>query len=149
MSTGSALLQRSPMTTVTDSEVPGETPGIELVDPMPGFPGARRFALVELAPGGALFALRSLDDPALRFLVVPPLPLFPGYAPEVDDEVADRLGLATADDALVLLVVTPGERAADATANLLAPVVVNRHTRAAAQVVLADASLPVRAPLQR
>ncbi len=125
-----------------------DLPEISLVEPLPGFPDARRFALVELAPGGALFALRSLDDPDLRFLVVPPAPFFPDYAPEIDDISAATLQLTGADDALVLLVVTPGDTPADATANLLAPVVVNVRTHAAAQVVLADASLPIRRPLR-
>ncbi len=133
------------MSVETDHEVPT----IEMIDPMPGFPGARRFALVDLAPGGALSALRSLDDPELRFLVVPPALYFPDYAPEIDDETAQRLQLTTAEDALVLLVVTPGETPADATANLLAPVVVNHRTQRAAQVVLTDSSLALRAPLRR
>jgi flagellar assembly factor FliW len=133
---------------VTAASASTDLPEISLVEPLPGFPDARRFALVELAPGGALFALRSLDDPDLRFLVVPPAPFFPDYAPEIDDISAATLQLTGADDALVLLVVTPGDTPADATANLLAPVVVNVRTHAAAQVVLADASLPIRRPLR-
>ncbi len=133
---------------MTAASASTDLPEISLVEPLPGFPDARRFALVELAPGGALFALRSLDDPDLRFLVVPPAPFFPDYAPEIDDISAATLQLTGADDALVLLVVTPGDTPADATANLLAPVVVNVRTHAAAQVVLADASLPIRRPLR-
>jgi flagellar assembly factor FliW len=126
-----------------------ELPEINLVDPLPGFPTARRFALVDLGAGGALFALRSLEDADLRFLVVPPAPFFPDYAPEIDTAAAAELELSDAADALVLLMVTPGVSPADATVNLLAPVVVNARTRAAAQIVLADSSLPLRAPLKR
>ncbi|RJK92463.1 flagellar assembly protein FliW [Vallicoccus soli] len=113
---------------------------------MAGFPDHRRFALVALDEAGLLYALRSLEDPALRFLVAPPAPFFPDYAPELDDEQAALLGLGSAEDALVLVVVTPGASPADATANLLAPVVVNQRTRTAAQVVL-DQDLPLHAPL--
>ncbi|MDP9394645.1 MAG: flagellar assembly protein FliW [Actinomycetota bacterium] len=134
---------------MTAAALEDEAPTLELVEPMPGFPGARHFHLVELAAGGTLYALRSVEDPALRFLVVPPTFFFPDYAPEIDDADAARLGLDSADDAVVLLVVTPGDTPADATANLLAPVVVNTATRRAAQVVLADSSLPLRAPLRR
>jgi flagellar assembly factor FliW len=122
---------------------------IAFVEPLPGFPEARRFALVELAAGGVLYALRSLDDPQLRFLVVPPAPFFPDYTPVIDDSAAADLELESAQDALVLLMVTPGESPEQATANLLAPVVVNARTRRAAQVVLADSSLALRAPLRR
>ncbi len=62
-----------------------DLPVIELVHPMPGFPDRRQFALVTLDDLGTLCALRSLDDPELRFLVVPPAPFFPDYSPELDD----------------------------------------------------------------
>ncbi len=124
-----------------------DIPVIELIQPMPGFPDRRRFTLVMLDDDGVLCALRSLDDPDLRFLVVPPAPFFPDYAPEIDDTVAAQLGLTTADDALVLLVLNAGESLGDTTANLLAPVVVNTQTHRAAQIILEDTSLPVSALL--
>ena len=124
-------------------------PTIELVEGMPGFPGLRRFALVRLDDLGLLYALRSLDAPDVRFLVVPPAPFFPEYEPELDDATAARLGVSAADEVLLLLIVTPGERPQDATANLLAPLVVNATTSAAAQVVLDDSRLPLRQKLTR
>ncbi len=123
-----------------------EIPVIEMVEPMPGFPERTRFALVRLDEDGVLCSLKSVDDPDLRFLVVPPAIFFPDYAPEIDDLTAAALGIERAEDALVLVVVNPGEQAATATANLLAPVVVNTVSRQATQVVLSD-DLPIRAPL--
>ena len=123
-----------------------EIPVIEMVEPMLGFPDRTRFALVQLDESGVLCALRSVDDPSLRFLVVPPNVFFPDYAPVVDDASVATLGIASADDVLVLVVVNPGDSAAAATANLLAPVLVNTVTRQGGQVVLTD-ELPVRAPL--
>ena len=125
-----------------------DLPGLEFVGPVAGFPELRRFVLAELDPASVLRALRSLEDPALRFLVVPPGPFFPEYAPEIEDAWAETLELSRAEDALVLVIVTPGATAADATANLLAPVVINVTTRRAAQIVLEDSSLPLRAPLR-
>jgi flagellar assembly factor FliW len=124
-----------------------ELPSLEFVSPFPGFPGKTRFALVSLDDAGLLYALHSLDEPSLRFLVVPPAPFFPEYAPEIDDVTAASLELTRAEQALVLLVLNPGDSATAATANLLAPIVVNIETRHAAQVVLSGADLPVRAPL--
>ena len=60
---------------------------------------------------------------------------------------AERLGLGVADDAIVLAVVTLRDRPEDATLNLLGPIVVNRHTHEAAQIVLPTTSYSVRAPL--
>ena len=50
---------------------------------------------------------------------------------------------------MVLVVLTVGATLASSTANLVAPIVVNRVTRQAAQVVLADQDLPLAAPLVR
>ena len=111
-----------------------------------GFPLSERYALVEV-PDSPLFLLRSLDVTGLEFVVVPPALFFPGYAPEIDDASAARLGLVDAEDALLLVVLTVTDDARTATANLLAPVVLNQRTRAAAQVVLAE-DWPLRAPLR-
>lgn len=124
-----------------------DIPVIELVHAMPGFPEHRRFALVQLDDDGVLCALRSLDDPDLRFLVASPVPFFPDYAPVVDDDVVAELEIGDVDDVLVLLVLTAGSSLGDTTANLLAPVLVNTATRRASQVILDDPALSVATPL--
>ena len=117
-------------------------------DGLPGFPAAHRFTLSPWGADDSPFSvLQSADDADLRFVVVPPELFFPDYAPEIGDDDAERLGLEASDDAILLVVVTLGERAADATANLLGPIVVNRHTLAGAQVVCSQQDLPARAPL--
>jgi flagellar assembly factor FliW len=124
-----------------------DIPAIELVHPLPGFPDQRRFALVQLDDEGVLCQLRSLDDPALRFLVMPPVPFFPDYAPEVSDDVVADLQIESAEDVIVLLVLNAGDSLDTTTANLMAPVVVNTATLRASQVILDDPTLPLAAPL--
>lgn len=124
-----------------------QLPVLEMVRPLIGFPELTRFALARLDEDGTICDLRSLDDPDTSFVVVPPHVFFPDYGPEVDDSVVTELGLAGAEDLLTLVVVTLGEGPADTTANLMAPVLVNHRTRRAAQVVLDDLDLPIRAPL--
>jgi flagellar assembly factor FliW len=124
-----------------------EIPVIELVHPMPGFPDRSRFALVQLDDDGVLCSLRSLDDPELRFLVVPPVQFFPDYAPEVDDDVVAELGISTAEDVLLLVVLTAGDSLATTTANLAAPLLVNHATRRGGQIVLDQPGLEIATPL--
>lgn len=124
-----------------------EIPVIELVQPMPGFPGHTRFTLVQVDDTGLLCALRSLEDPDLRFLVMPPAAFFPDYAPVVDDETVEGLGIEAVEDVLLLVVVNPGESLDSTTANLIAPVLVNTVTLRAQQVILDDPSLSVAVPL--
>lgn len=123
-------------------------PELMMAGGLAGFPDAERYVLVELPEASPLALLRSLDEPGLEFVVVPPTVFFPDYAPELDDADAERLGLTDAADALLLVVVTVGESVETSTVNLLAPVVINQRTLAAAQVIL-QANLPLRAPLRR
>jgi flagellar assembly factor FliW len=131
----------------TAHPVAEDIPTLDLVGPMLGFPEHRRYALARLDEEGAIYELRSLEDSGLRFVVVPPMLFFSGYAPEIDDATAALLEADDAEDLLALVVVTLGRGLSDATANLLAPVVVNHRKRLAAQVVLDDATLPVRTTL--
>lgn len=124
-----------------------DIPVLTMVGPMLGFPEHGRFGLARLDEQGAVCDLRSLDDPELRFVVVPPGPFFADYAPEITEATAAELEATTAEELVALVVVTLGDGLAEATANLLAPVLVNPARRLAAQVVLDDATLPLRAPL--
>ena len=131
------------MAAVPDDE---ELPELHFVRPLPGFGDLRRFVLVELPAGeGALFELRSLEEPAVRFVAAVPTAFFPDYAFDLDEGDCDQLGLADEGDALVLVLLTVGRDAAATTANLLAPVVLNARTRQAVQVILSGTDWPVRA----
>lgn len=125
-----------------------DLPIISFVAPMPGFPEHRHFVLVRLDDEGLLLALTSLHDPEVRFLVVPPAVFFPDYAPEIPDDSVDLLGITSAEQVLVLLVITAGETVEATTANLLAPILVDQTNRRALQVVLTGSGLPVRAELK-
>ena len=122
-------------------------PTISMAVPMPGFPAHREFVLVRLNDDGLLYAFTSIQDPELRFLVAPPEPFFPDYAPEIENEVFSALNTRDADRLLLLTVITAGVE--ETTANLLAPIVVDRDSMRAMQVVLSGTGYPVRAIMHR
>jgi flagellar assembly factor FliW len=122
-------------------------PTIDMAVPMPGFPAHREFVLVRLHEEGLLYAFTSIDDPELRFLVAPPEPFFPDYAPEIENEVLAALNTKDPDRLLLLVVITAGVN--ETTANLLAPIVVDRDSRRAMQVVLTGSGMPIRAVMNR
>jgi flagellar assembly factor FliW len=133
-------------TAVAESAV--DTQELYFENGLPGFPEARRFTLIRWGDEQSPFSImRAVELEGLEFVVVPPIVFFPDYAPEVDDATVGRLELNTAEDALVLAVVTLGDKPADATANLMGPIVVNRHTNKAAQAVLAQSGYDLRTPL--
>jgi flagellar assembly factor FliW len=122
-------------------------PTITMAVPMPGFPSHRDFVLVRLNDDGLLYAFTSIENPELRFLVAPPEPFFPDYAPEIENAVFAALNTKDPDRLLLLTVITAGEH--ETTANLLAPIVVDRDSMRAMQVVLSGSGYPVRAIINR
>lgn len=131
--------------TMTDTEL--DMPIIDMAVPMPGFPAHRQFVLVRLSEEGLLFAFTSIQDPDLRFLVAPPEPFFPDYAPEIENEALAALNTKDPDRLLVMVVITAGVD--ETTANLFAPIIVDRDTKRAIQVVLNGSNMPVRAVMRK
>jgi flagellar assembly factor FliW len=120
---------------------------ITFTQPIPGFPSLKRFVLVRMDDESVISELRSLEKAEVRFVVATPAAFFSDYGIELDDQQCADLGLTDAEDVLVLVMLTVGDDAASTTANLLAPVVINVRTRAAAQIILTGSDWPVRAPL--
>ena len=81
--------------------------------------------------------------------MIEPGGVIPGYELELFDEDAAQLGIAGPEDAFILNIVTVSRtQPPTATVNLASPVVVNRRTGLAKQVVLANhARYQVRHPL--
>jgi flagellar assembly factor FliW len=134
----------------TMTEEPAITAGVadvHFIMPLPGFPQAEHFVLEPVEEIGVLSLLRSTDQVGLEFVVAVPEAFFPDYAPELDDTTAERLGLTTAEDALVFVILTVAETIENSTANLMAPVVVNRHTGQAIQALLISSEYEIRTPL--
>ncbi|MGH1526747.1 flagellar assembly protein FliW [Leifsonia sp. L25] len=113
--------------------------------PPPGLEPLDDFSLEPVAGADGLFTLASIERPEIRLFTIDASRHLPGYSPELPDDRAIELGIAVAEDALLLVVVTPSREGS--TVNLLAPVVVNRATGSALQLVLEDDAFPVRAEL--
>jgi flagellar assembly factor FliW len=78
---------------------------------------------------------------SVHFIVVEPAGLVPGYLPELFDADAEGLDLRDASEAMLLNIVTLRQQnPMDATINLVGPIVMNRRTRVARQMVIANYS---------
>ncbi|HYA68868.1 MAG TPA: flagellar assembly protein FliW [Acidimicrobiales bacterium] len=115
---------------------------------LPGFPDEHRFVLEDLGPQLEPFCrMRSIEHPEICFTVIPPGVIVADYSVEIDLESVERLGLESAEDAIILAIVTLAVAPEPPKLNLLGPIVVNRHTRAAAQVVQHGSDYGVAVPL--
>ncbi len=114
---------------------------------MPGFPGAQRFSLVPQPGLEPFMTLEPTDGEGPTFVVVPPSAVIDDYVVPVDDDTASALGLVEADDAYMLAIVALGAGPDGHTVNLLGPIVVNKWSGRARQVVLVDSEYPLRHPL--
>jgi flagellar assembly factor FliW len=103
-----------------------------------GFPESKRFSLSAWGDNDGPFLLMKCLDDTSEFLVADPDAFFPAYEPEIELETADWLGIATPEEALVLVIISVPDEAENATANLLGPLVINRATRRSMQMVLND-----------
>lgn len=129
-------------------EPQGATTAVYLPAGLPGFPYLHRLRAEcegdDLATSSALV---SFDDPGVRLVVVSPWRIDPGFELRLDGRTMHLLGLTNRDDAVALCLVTPAQPPRGSTVNLLAPIVVNRRTGEACQVVLGPLSGLLRSPL--
>jgi flagellar assembly factor FliW len=124
-----------------------EVPEADVIhfDGLPGFPEARRFALLRHDDRSPFAWLASLDDAALAFAVVDPFELFPDYGPALGAAQLAEVGATAFPEVCLLAIANLG--GGSALVNLAAPLLVHAATRRAVQLVLADERWPVRAAI--
>ena len=138
------------MTAVLSEPAASAVRPVSLTEPLPGFPRHRDYVLVAADATGLLRWLQSVDPRGPRFLVVPPGPFVPAYAPRLPGALLTELDLEDAAAAeLHCLVTVPDGDVHAATANLRAPLVVNPATGRGRQLVLTEGGHPIRHPLGR
>ena len=113
-----------------------------------GFDQAKEFTLHAAAPNSPYLWMELASHPGNGFVVIAPVCCSPGYAPDISQPDVEFLGLQSADDAFVLTIVTLRANG-EATANLRAPLVLNRHTLVGKQCVPANVStFSIQHPIQ-
>jgi flagellar assembly factor FliW len=115
-------------------------------DRLPGL-ADRHWALLAANEDSPFYWLHSLESPNLAVPVTNPWQFFGDYEVRVPDDDATRLGLAGSDDALILCVVKASERLAEFTINLAGPLIVNKQTLMARQIINDAGGYAVRHPL--
>lgn len=103
-----------------------------------GFEDYTDFELVESEHKPFMW-MQSKKEDSLAFLVVDPFLFFTDYEIDVDDKNLNELGITNPEDVYILAIITMSRtKPPSITANLLAPVIINKNNNKAKQVVLDD-----------
>lgn len=112
------------------------------------FESLTRYILLDIAESPFFKWLQSIDNPELAFLLIDPFTINRNYNVDINDEVADKLGLSTAQDVLVYTIVTvPRSGFKDATTNLMGPLIINWRKKQGKQIILDRQNYNLKYPL--
>ncbi|HBX23717.1 MAG TPA: flagellar assembly protein FliW [Desulfotomaculum sp.] len=112
---------------------------------IPGFESLRRFFFIPVEGTENLNWLHAADDPAVALLVIDPFKYLKDYACDVPETDILELEIENQEETLLLATVTiPRANPTEATANLVAPIVINTRLKKARQVILVDALYTTR-----
>jgi flagellar assembly factor FliW len=84
------------------------------------------------------YILQSLESAATAFVLIDPFLFRPDYEMDISDEDLALIGIKSPEDVLCFSVLTIPVDDGPMTANLRGPIVINRHTHFAMQVILSN-----------
>lgn len=127
-------------TTITERQTVDQERVLTMPQGLLGFEDIKQYTL-KGNPGEEpfLWMRAQAKDFDLAFIVISPYEVLSNYHPDIPNEEARALNIVQPEDAWVINVVTlrGGGRA---TVNLKGPIIINRHTMVAKQVVIINAA---------
>ncbi len=104
-----------------------------------GLEDATRFELLINEEEEPFMWIRSVEQHELAFVVIEPSKILNDYDVEIADDDANKLDIHSAEDALILNIVTlKDDDIESATVNLIGPIVLNRRTLTGKQLIAAN-----------
>ncbi|WP_368930136.1 flagellar assembly protein FliW [Bacillus pumilus] len=107
---------------------------------IPGFLDQKQFVILPLSEESPFLVLQSLKSAELGFIVSSPFLFFNQYEFDLDETVVEILEVEDANDVEVMVILTMESSIEKTTANLRAPIIVNRKNMKAKQVILHDSA---------
>lgn len=120
---------------------------IKVSDGLLGFEDIHDFVLLDFDEGSAFYWLQAEHIAQIAFLIVDPKLVLPEYELEIDDSDLVSIGIEDRDDILLFSIVTLNDTPSKTTVNLLGPIVINKKTHYAKQVISLNDKYSVRHPL--
>ncbi|AFZ92345.1 flagellar assembly protein FliW [Bacillus velezensis] len=107
---------------------------------LPGFNDETQFVVLSLSEDSPFLALQSVKQEHIAFIVASPFIFFKGYEFDIDHATLELLHIEDIEDVEVMAILTLEEPFENTTANLKAPIIVNKKEMKAKQIILHDAS---------
>lgn len=113
---------------------------------MPGFPGTRRFIILEREETRPFFWYQCVDKPGLALAIMNPHVFKPDYSVDLKPVLKGMSWEADGEESLELYVIVNASEGAPEkiTANLIGPLVINTRKREAVQMVICDSPYSLR-----
>ena len=109
-----------------------------------GFEQLKKFFVVDPCDSTLILWLQSIEDGAIAFPIIEPKIFKPDYIVKLLPAELISLSLEKIDNALVYSILTIPKDIQQMSANLKAPIVINRETKECRQIVLQDSKLSVK-----
>lgn len=102
-----------------------------------GFEDFTKYALIDSEYEPFLW-LQSVENAEVAFLIVDPFLICSSYETDIDDESLKKIGISKPEDIIIMTIVTVPSNGTPITANFAGPLVINKNTREAMQVIIND-----------
>lgn len=110
---------------------------LEFPEGIMGFEAYKKYALIESEYEPFIW-LQSVEKQNLAFLLIDPFLICNDYEADIDDLTLSKIGIVSAEELVIMTIVTIPSDDSAITANFLGPIVINRKNNKCLQVVLND-----------
>jgi flagellar assembly factor FliW len=112
-----------------------------------GFEDIHDYVMLDTKPNSPFYWLQAEKIPEIAFVIIDPKNIELNYKCEIDVKDLNELEIANNDELLVFSIVTIHENPKDITVNLLGPIVINKKTHKAKQIINQNDSYSVKHPI--
>jgi len=102
-----------------------------------GFEDFTEYVLLD-AEHEPFFWLQSIDEKEIAFVIINPFLFRKDYEANVTNEELAEIGIKSAENALIFVIVTIPQDGGNMTANLQGPIIINKESMTAMQAILSD-----------
>lgn len=105
---------------------------------IPSFETVKEYTILDLSDNNTFHCLQSIKHPEIAFFLITPWDFFPDYDINISQEDLEDLNITKIEQVAIYNIVTIPQDPKKITANLLGPIVINRETLQAKQVILSQ-----------